>query len=256
VLVHGFLVSHWEWRHVIGPLSAAGFDVIALDLPGHGESDRPRDYPYGIPGFSDTVVGVMDALGIERAPLVGHSMGGAVALWTAARHPERASDLVVIDSACYPVEIPLDVRVALTPYVGRYIFKGVFGKRDIRRYFKNRVYRDPTLATEELIDYVYERMFRPGGQEAAHATLVALSNLSAVQASVRAVRTPTLVVWGEDDRVISLADGKRLVAEIPGARLEVIPACGHAPNEERPRELIEKLTAFLAEQHTRQAAAG
>ena len=245
LLIHGYLVSHWEWRAMLAPLAAAGFDVIALDLPGHGESDRPRDFTYGVAGFSEIVIGVMDALGIEKAPLFGHSMGGAIALYTAARNPERVPCLVVLDAACYPIALSLQNRLAVTPIIGPLLFKGVFGKRDIKNYFRDQVYRDPALATDELVDYIYERMCRPGGKDALHATLVSLSNLGEVERSLRAIRCPTLVIWGENERLFPVENGRRMASEIPGAELVVIPDCGHAGNEERPAEVLAAVLPFL-----------
>src|SRR6266567_1854275 len=90
VLLHGYMVSHWCWRHVI-PALAAEHDVIALDLLGFGESDRPpaTEFRYDAAAHMETVLAVLDALGVERAALMGHSMGGAGALYAAARRPER-----------------------------------------------------------------------------------------------------------------------------------------------------------------------
>ncbi|HKA86555.1 MAG TPA: alpha/beta fold hydrolase, partial [Haliangiales bacterium] len=102
VLVHGWMVSHWAWRHVI-PSLAGDYDVVAIDLPGFGESDRPSpsEYRYDAPAFAETLIGVLDSLAIERATLVGHSMGGGVALYAAARRPERVERLVLIDALVY-----------------------------------------------------------------------------------------------------------------------------------------------------------
>src|SRR5687767_8139688 len=99
LLVHGFMVSHFEWRHIIPALVAAGHEVIAIDLPGFGESDRPpvAEYGYDAPAWLRTITGVLDALDVERATFVGHSMGGAMSLYTAANRPERVDRMVLID---------------------------------------------------------------------------------------------------------------------------------------------------------------
>jgi len=245
LLIHGYLTSHWEWRQVVKPLADAGFDVIAPDLPGHGESDRPRDFTYGIAGFSEVIIGVMDALDLPRAALFGHSMGGGIAIYTAARHPDRVTRLVLLDASCYPIKMPLTSRIATAPVIGPLLFKGVFGRRDLKNYFKNQVYRNPALATDELADYLYERMCRPGGKDALHATLVSLNDLSDVERALRAIRAPTLVVWGADERLFPVENGRRMASEIPGARLEIIADCGHAANEEKPEELLAVAVPFL-----------
>jgi pimeloyl-ACP methyl ester carboxylesterase len=244
VLLHGFMVSHWAWRHVI-PALAAEHDVIALDLLGFGESDRPADFRYDAPAQMDAVLAALDALGIERAALMGHSMGGAIALYTAARRPERVERLVIVNSLVYPYRVPFTGQVILLPYVGPYLFRGMT-KAIVRSYMTNRVYRDPALVTDEWVDYVWERVNRPGGMDAAHAALRFCSDPTLIARSVRAVRAPTLVVWGEGDRMFPLAHGKRLAADITGAQLVVVPECGHAPPEEKPEAFAAAVAPFLA----------
>jgi pimeloyl-ACP methyl ester carboxylesterase len=247
VLCHGFLVSHFGWRHIL-PGLAAEHDVIALDWPGFGESDRPRpaEYRYDAVAFMETLLGLLDGLGIERASLVGHSMGGAVAMYTAARRPERVDRLVVIDPLCYPFRVPLDGRIVLLPFIGEKIFKLAYTRSMVRRYFRNEVYRDASQVSEEWIDYVWERLNRPQGFDAAHAALRFVSNPDPIVKSVRAVRAPTMIVWGEDDKLFPSSWAKRLQTDIAGSQTAIIPVCGHAPPEERPKETLEIIGPFLA----------
>src|SRR5262249_59745100 len=101
------MVSHWAWRHVI-PSLAGDYDVVAIDLPGFGESDRPSpsEYRYDAPAFAETLIGVLDSLAIERATLVEHSMGGGVALYAAARRPERVERLRPLPAPGHPLPLP------------------------------------------------------------------------------------------------------------------------------------------------------
>jgi len=248
VLVHGWMVGHWSWRLVVPLLAGAGLDVIALDLPGAGESDRPspRRFAYDGEAFLHTLVGFLDALELERAALVGHSMGGAVSLLAAARRPERVEKLVLVDPLVYPFELPLEGRLGTTPIVGASLFRAFTNKAALRRYLRRSVYRDPTLVSDEWVDYLYERLHRPGGMDAAHAALRLVADPSPVERVVRAVRAPTLIAWGEDDRMFPSAWARRLAADIAGAEVHLIPACGHAPPEEKPEELAGALVPFLA----------
>jgi pimeloyl-ACP methyl ester carboxylesterase len=247
VLIHGFAVSHWCWRHVIPGLAGA-HDVIAIDLPGCGESDRPApgDYHYDAPAFMETVLGVLDALGLDRVSLVGHSMGGGVALYTAARRPERVDRLVAIDPLCYPYRMPPEGRLLLVPYLGPALFRTLYTRGMVRLYMRRHVYRDPALAADEWVDYVWERLNRPGGMEAAHATLRFCQTPAIVARSVRAIRAPTLVVWGAEDRIFPSAFAPRLQADIPGAEAIVVKECGHAPPEEKPEAVLRAVQTFLA----------
>ena len=108
--VHGYAVGHYAWRHVLPRFVEAGHEVIAPDLPGCGESDRPspRAYAYDGPALLGTLTGFLDALGLERVSLVCHSMGGTIGLMLAARHPERVERLVLSDPVVYPFELPVE----------------------------------------------------------------------------------------------------------------------------------------------------
>jgi len=247
LLIHGFAVSHWCWRHVV-PGLAAEHDVIAIDLPGCGESDRPppSSYRYDAPAFMETVLGVLDALGLDRVSLVGHSMGGGVALYTAARRPERVDRLVAIDPLCYPYRMPPEGRLLLTPYIGPALYRTLYTRGMVRYYMRRQVYRDPELVTDEWVDYVWERLNRPGGMEAAHAVLRFCQSPGIIARTVRAIRAPTLVMWGADDRIFPSAFAPRLQADIPGAEASIVKECGHAPPEEKPEAVTRAVLGFLA----------
>jgi len=246
VLVHGWMVSHWAWRHVI-PSLAGDYDVVAIDLPGFGESDRPSpsEYRYDAPAFAETLIGVLDSLAIERATLVGHSMGGGVALYAAARRPERVERLVLIDALVYPFRIPAEGKIILVPYLGEALFRTLTTRALVRRFLRQHIYADPTRVAEDWVDYLWERMNRPGGYAAAVAALRFCARPDVVERSVRAVRAPTLVVWGEADRLLPVDAARRLADDLPGAETAILPGCGHAPQEERPEDLVRAWGPFL-----------
>lgn len=247
LLVHGFLVSHYAWRAVIAELGEA-HDVIAIDLPGFGESDRPSpvDFRYDFLGYMETVVGVLDSLEIPRAALVGHSLGAGIALVTAARRPERVSRVAAVDPLVYPFKMPPEVLPLLVPGLGPFLFRALYTRGLMRHTMRSDIYRDPALITDEWVDYVWERLNRPGGFEAAHAVLRACSNPRLVEDSLRLVRAPALIAWGAEDRLFEPAHAERLRDALPGSELHVIPECGHTPAEEKPAELARVLRPFLA----------
>jgi pimeloyl-ACP methyl ester carboxylesterase len=245
VLVHGMFVSHWYFRPVIAELRRH-FRVTAIDLPGFGESDRPplERYRYDAASAAALVDEIMEALDIPAATLVSHSMGGGVALALAAHHPARVTRLVLEDAWVYPIEMPLLGRLALQPMLGSMLFKHLYSRRDLVRHFRG-VFRDPALVTGELVDYYWERFNRAGAREAGLAALRAFASMLADPVEPARVRVPTLIVWGEEDRLFPLAHGRRLAREIPGAKLVIIPVCGHSPHEERPDEYLRAVIPFL-----------
>src|SRR6185436_16429418 len=117
---------------------AQRFHVIAPDLPGFGESEKPSParYAYGIEAFSEAIADVIAAFGVGRASVLGHAMGGAVAITIAAQHAELVQRLVVVDPLCYPAPVTFRQRLELTPIVGSIVFKQLFGRRVFRAHFR------------------------------------------------------------------------------------------------------------------------
>jgi pimeloyl-ACP methyl ester carboxylesterase len=245
VLVHGYLVSQHYFR-AVRPQLEQRFDVIGLDLPGHGESDRPSSdrYAYDLVSHALAVADTMDALGVRRASVWGHSMGGGVAVTLAARQPDRVERLVAEDAMLYPQPMPLRGRIALLPGIGEVLFKRLYSRRDLASYLRG-VHKDPRVFTDDDADFYWERFNRPGGRDAAYAGLRQIAALDGATADPGRVRCPSLLVWGEEDRTVPLAFGRRLAKQLAGARLEVIPASGHSPHEERPAEVLRTVLPFL-----------
>ncbi|MEZ4381703.1 MAG: alpha/beta fold hydrolase [Nannocystaceae bacterium] len=246
LLLHGLLVHHYEFTRVIAELSRER-RILAPDLYGCGDSDAPE--PLAAEGYSfdwhaRTVAELVDRLGIDTIDVLGHSTGGTVAACLARVLGPRVRRLVLVDTVAYDLRLPIEGRVALFPRVGPALFKNVYRRAELRRYFA-KVFADPTKIDERAIDLYWDRLARPGHREAAHAMLERLVDMAGLGATFEAIRAPTLAVWGEEDRIVPLADGRRLAARIPGAELEVLPRCGHAPNEERPAELCAAVRGFL-----------
>ncbi|HXO21977.1 MAG TPA: alpha/beta fold hydrolase [Thermoanaerobaculia bacterium] len=246
VLVHGFGASSYSWRKVIPGLAAA-HRVVALDLNGFGYTERPKDPgSYTREGQARLVLAVMDALGIARADLVGHSYGGAISLFLASRHPERVRSLVLVDSAApsYPEDRrsgsarfrPLNtlyLRFALRPWF-------------VRRSYEKSVY-DPALATPEVVAAYLDRL-RIEGEEDAYYGLTAPRSPTDTTADVdlTKIATPTLVLWGAEDRLVAVETGRKISARLPHSRFVVFEKTGHMPMEERPDDFLRLVGEFLA----------
>jgi len=245
VLVHGFASSLYTWKDVLPGLARA-HDVVALDLPGFGASDQPGELSFE--DFPAAVLGLMDALGIDRAALVGNSLGGATVAVVAVRHPGRVSALVLVDSAGFHLadaDRPAVVRLAMSP-AGRLL--DVLPLRRLAVEISLRqVLHDPSLVTEERVAEYLAPLLRPG----ALASIRSLARTPSREATdfaraLAAIEAPTLVVWGRNDAWIPVADADRFVSTIPGAEKLVLEDCGHVPEEEKPRAVTEALLRFLS----------
>jgi pyruvate dehydrogenase E2 component (dihydrolipoamide acetyltransferase) len=236
LLVHGYGGDRNSWLFLQEPL-AAKYRVYALDLPGHGTS--AKDVGDGSPGvLADAVTGVLDALGATRAHLVGHSMGGAVALTAAARDPGRIASLTLIAPSGFGPEINAGYLRGFADAQTRRELKPVVGQ----------LFADESLVTRQLVDdlLAYKRL--DGVDEALHALLGALldgnrqAGDSAALIATFGDAVPVTVVWGREDRVIPAAQAE----SVPGAERHLIDRAGHMPHMERPAEVQAAIEETIA----------
>jgi pimeloyl-ACP methyl ester carboxylesterase len=189
----------------------------------------------------------MDELGLPRAAVAGNSLGGAVALVAAARHPERVSRLVLVDSAGYNFD-PHD-RPALLRFMGSPALAPIIGVFPVRRELMEmglrQVMHDDTYVTPERVDEYVAPLLRPGALAAWHALLTG-GRMAAFPHVVSEVRVPTLVVWGDQDAWIPVAHASNFGRDIKGAQVVILPGCGHVPQEECTPALLDRMQPFLA----------
>lgn len=244
LLIHGSGpgVSAWaNWRLVM-PALAVRARVIAPDMAGFGYSERPEGFAYGMDAWVRQAVGLLDALKIERADLVGNSFGGGLALALAIRHPERVRRLVLMGSVGVPFQLTpgLDAVWGYTPS-----FENM---RAIMDYFA----WDRALVNDELAQLRYEASIRPGFQESFAAMFPAprqrwVDALASNEQDIRRIGHETLVVHGREDRVIPLANAYTLTDWIPRAQLHVYGRCGHWTQIEHAARFARLVGDFLAE---------
>jgi pimeloyl-ACP methyl ester carboxylesterase len=251
VLIHGMAGSSRTWREVM-PLLARDYTVVAPDLLGHGESAKPLgDYSLGAyaSGLRDLIVG---ALGIERATLVGQSLGGGVAMQLAYQHPELCERLVLVGSGGLGREVSWILRLLTLPaaeYVMPLAFPRFLRERGNRvsAFLRDHGIRAPHVAemwrayaslTESENRHAFVRTLRavidPGGQ-----------TVSAADRLYLAVAVPTLILWGDQDAVIPVEHAYRAHELMPQSRLEIFQGAGHFLHVEEPVKFVEVLRDFL-----------
>ena len=248
MFVHGIFFDHTTWSGVARALGDE-FKVVAPDLPGFGESEKPPStrFPYGVDSFTEAVADLYAGLGLGRVAVVGHGVGGAVALTLAARHPELVSQLVLVDALCYETPRGLERRLAQVPVLGSFVFRQLWGRTAFRAFFRERLLSPAAPMPTERIDYYYDQFNTPAARGSALATLRATTDSRSVVAQTGRINTPALVVWGRHDKVFPAGFGQRLAREIHGCGFELLDT-GHSPQEERPEMLAQVIRAFLRDE--------
>lgn len=234
VLLHGYGESLIAWRALFDRL-AHGADVVALDLPGFGLSSKPAS-GYATDSLAADVLRALDALGIERTVLVGHSLGGAVAAAASITAPGRVRALVLVDPAVV-TSLRLDEAV-------RRLKAGIAEYEALRPRFTSPHDR-AWLAEPDSEATAYTPAGDSTYREALQAVLreFDFGYLSAGRS--RLVRTPTLLIWGEFDQLLPRGLGEALARELPNARLAIVRRSWHRPHVERPDEVAALIVQFL-----------
>lgn len=245
LLVHGPFMDARTWDPVAS-LLAPEHRVIYPDLPGFGESEKPPQgrFPYTVNAFVEVLVDLISALRLARVAVVGHGMGGAIALTLAARHAELVSRLVLVDASCHPSALGAAFRALLVPIVGGVVYKQLLSRSVYRTVFRARMLSNPASVTAERIDGYFDALSSPAGRGSLLATLRATADTRTVSAQTTRLLTPTLVLWGHRDKLHPVAQGQKLARDIRGAGFELLEA-GHCPQEECPQRLARSISRFL-----------
>lgn len=250
VLIHGLLNGMHVWR-MLAPMLAREFRVITVDLLGHGESEKPRRPDLRIANQGCMIIGLLDALGIERAALVGHSMGGQTALWIGSHHPERVSRLAALTAVTEARLTPLSflncgliVVGASIPPVGRTL-TALFRLRGnpLRPLFIERALyfrRQPDSVFYEIFD----EQLRPDNYPCKISGIRAVFGYHALPDAHR-LTMPVLIVAADRDRVVPIRQSQRLKARLPHAQMVTFQNCGHMLQYDMPDELGAELLGFL-----------
>ena len=250
LLIHGLAGDSSCWTDLITRLSS-DVDVLAPDLFGHGASDKPRQ-DYSLGAHANSLRDLMVALGIDGASIVGHSLGGGIAMQFAYQHPDRCQRLVLVSSGGLGAEVSLMLRLLSLP--GAEYVLPVVAPRFIRdagngigRQLGRFGVRWPAV---EQSWRAYASLAEPENRRSFVQTLRSVISPSGqiVNANDRlylAAHLPTLVVWGADDRVLPAAHAAAAHASLPGSEVVILDRSGHFPQNEEPDAFADAFRSFL-----------
>ncbi len=251
LLLHGFGASTFTWREVMSGFAAHG-RVIAFDRPGYGLSQRllPGDWtgdnPYTPESQARQIIALMDALGIQQAVLVGNSAGGTISVFTYLSYPKRVEALILLDPAIYsgggaPAFIRPLLNLPQVRHIGPLISRSLIGDP---QNLLNLAWHDPSQITPEILAG-YAKAYQVENWDKALWEFTLASRDLDLNARLGDIRIPTLVITGNDDRIVPTQQSVTLASEIANADLIVLPACGHVPQEECPAGVLEAVNLFI-----------
>jgi len=249
ILIHGLGASADIWGYNVEAL-AEQHRVYVPDVIGFGRSDKPGPSfsPFDYTRFLDDFLNI---LRIEGASLIGQSLGGAIALHYALQFPQKVRKLVLVDSAGLGKEVIWTLRLMSIPLVGELV--SYPSRKGVELFFKFAV-RDPALVTKDFVDLYYNFFSRPGFQKFLLKIVRSIINVAGAREEVLAplrnnlskITQPTLIIWGERDRVLPLKHAYWGKEKLPNAELKIIEGCGHIPFFERPEEFNKLVLEFLS----------
>jgi pimeloyl-ACP methyl ester carboxylesterase len=247
LLIHGFGGFLETWAFNIPSLSKR-FRVYALDLPGHGLSDKPKSGYTTAFAVEHTEV-IMGALGIERATLIGHSLGGAVSINISLSLPGRVSRLVLVDSAGLSPRLPWLYRLSSLPVLGNILMSLAVGPALERS--NKRLFYDAQVLPQDMLDILMTNSYRTRAKK----TLLQIVRQNAGLRGPRPetvllerlpqLKLPTLFVHGAQDRIFPLEHIQEAFSLVPNSRAKIFDQCGHCPHIEKAVEFNETVMSFL-----------
>jgi pimeloyl-ACP methyl ester carboxylesterase len=248
ILLHGVGCSVEFWERNIAAL-AREHRVFAVDIVGFGRTDKP-EVVYTFELMADFVLDFMNTMGIDKASLVGNSMGGGISMTVAAQAPERVNKIVLVDPVGLGRGLSPVMRLMTLPVIGNVLTKP--SRKGVVRQMQLCLY-DPSQASDDFIDRVTAIGTLPGNQRSFLSLLRETANIVGVKkglvadfsARLKKIKTPILVIWGRQDRILPVSEGEAAVERMGDVRLHVMDKAGHLPQIDKPEEFNATVLDFL-----------
>ena len=244
VLVHGTSSSLHTWDSIVPTLTDKK-RVIRFDLPAFGLTGPSLERDYSIAFYNKFIDSLLIKLGVKQYAIVGNSLGGSIAWNQALAYPDKVKQLILVNSGGYPKKNEkgnIGFKLASIPVVGDVLVK--FTPRALIRKSIEDVYSDKAKVNEVLVQRYFDLLLREGNR---NATLDIFKQRIIFGSSerIKKIKTPTLIIWGEDDQLIDVSNAYLFEKDIQNSQLVIIPKTGHVPMEENPLAFLAALKKFI-----------
>ena len=248
IALHGYGETLYTWPHLVDPVSV-GQELHLFDLKGHGRSPKPRDGKYSAEDQTELLRDFIRQRNLVNVTLIGHSMGGGIALLLAERliAERRLASLVLFASVSYPQPIAALARVIGVPLLGEALLTVTPPDFVVRGVLRGAYY-DAGKISEDEIEAYKVNLADPDSIHAivAVARHIIPREIEPALAAIDTGRVPVLLIWGAQDHYVPIDFGSRLNARLNHSHLWAIDECGHIPHGERPEDVAPAVAAFLA----------
>ena len=244
VLIHGTGASLHTWEESVKLLTDS-FRVISLDLPAYGLTGPNPKRIYSQAFYVQFIDEFLKSIHVNKCIIGGNSLGGAIAWNYTYEHPTKVEKLILIDAAGYPMiseSKPIAFTLAQIPvlkHMLNYITPRFLAKKSVMN-----VYDDPTKVTEKVVDRYFDLFLREGNRQ-AFVDRMNFSTYPDHLTRIRSIKTPTLIIWGENDKLIPIENAQKFHADLPNDTLVVLEKTGHVPMEENPNRTVDAIRLFL-----------
>ncbi len=247
ILLHGFGTCNFLWRGVAPEITESGNTAYAIDLFGHGQSDRPLAADYGIAAQAEYLDAAMTAMRLNRAVIVGVDIGGAIAMRLAANHPDRVEKLVLINTPAFD-DLPARDITRMQRRTAKFAFRlsrGVMGAAPLLEGVLRGSVADPEKMPMKLVARYLAPFVGPDGGNHLLALASAIRGADLDEEDMRGIEAPSLIVWGEEDKWCESKLPDRLANTIPNVRLVKLPGVARLIPEESPEHLTDLILDFI-----------
>ncbi len=248
LLVHGLGTSLITWYRNVDPLVDAGYRVIAVDLPGHGDSDKPRDMSYDPEAAPIFLQQFLEVVGVERATVVGSSAGGLLVAMFALAHPEMVDKVVLVASGGLGHEVSWLLRIVSVPGLGELLYQP---RLHLNSNISKYLFHQPPPFLDEVMPEMQRVRNLPGSRYAALRSIRSSINLLGLRKQrhilehLKDLRAPLMIVWGQEDAIIPVSHAASVQEELPQSVVHIFSECGHWPHMEKSEEFNSHLLRFL-----------